>query len=590
MNLWKFSLMAALLALGLSGIFASVSAQASLEELVEQSEEEEAELERVPGAEIPGLGEESITGRVRLPSGEEVERLRITQDREIDPKTYIVGPGDILQLYIWGEFDLSYLLQVDPEGSVLIPTIDVFHVGDLSLAAAKRLILGAAQSKYPGVETTIVLSSMRFFTVYVTGAVLTEGSMTVQPTTRVSDLIKRAGGYLDELQGTSIEEEVTGKKVTRVRQIFNRPVGRRSISLIHRDGSVENVDLEMFHSTGHVEFNPYVRMGDVVHVGFRRDEIYIHGEVNQAGTYEYLPTDTVGDLVDLAKGRRAEVPLQKVEIWRFKENSEETEVIVLGDNADPERQFTFEEVADFPVKPKDMIFIRGLLNWQRVPTAWVSGEVNYRGRYRVVPEQTRLLDLIEEAGGLTEEASLIGAKVIRTKQRNLLELELERLQKLQEVSGLADMSPEDKAYLKTKGREERGRATVDFERLFNENDETQNIFLENGDVVYIPLKRRTVSVSGQVAKPGLIDFEEGRRVAFYLDQAGGYSYGVNKGGARLIRARTGVREKLDKNAIVEAGDEIWVPEKEYRDWWAFFQGTMRTVAETLTLVILIRTL
>lgn len=589
MKFWKFNLPVVLLTLGLSGICSSALDQDSLEELVEQSEEEEAELERVPGAGIPGLGEDAITGRVRLPSGEEVERLRISQDREIDPETYIVGPGDILQLYIWGEFDLSYLLQVDPEGSILIPTIKAFHVADRSLAEVKQFVLSAAQEEYPGVETTITLSSMRFFTAYVTGAVLTEGSLTVQPTTRVSDLIERAGGYLDELRGSTIEEEVAGKKVRRVRQIYNRPAGRRSIKLIHRDGSAENIDLEMFHSTGRIEFNPYVRMGDVVYVGFRQSEVYIYGEVNQAGTYEYLPTDTVGDLVSLAKGRRVDVPLQKIEVWRFKENSEETEVIVLGDNSAPERQFTFEEVRDFPLQPKDMIFLRGLANWQQVPTVWVTGEVEYRGRYRVVPGETRLLDIIEEVGGLTDKASLVGAKVLRTKQRRVIDSELERLRKLQAVSGLADMSPEDRAYLKTKGREERGRAAVDFERLFNENDETQNLFLESGDVVYIPLKRRTVSVSGQLKKPGLVDFKEGHRVAFYLDQAGGYSYGANKGGARLIRARTGIREKLDKKLIVEAGDEIWVPEKEYRDWWAFFQGTMRTVAETLTLVVLVRT-
>ena len=52
-----------------------------------------------------------------MPSGEEVQRLRISQDRDINPEEYLVGPGDVLQLYIWGEFDLSYI-QVDPEGNV----------------------------------------------------------------------------------------------------------------------------------------------------------------------------------------------------------------------------------------------------------------------------------------------------------------------------------------------------------------------------------------------------------------------------------------------------------------------------------------
>ena len=111
-----------------------------------------------------------------------------------------------------------------------------------------------------------------------------------------------------------------------------------------------------------------------------------------------------------------------------------------------------------------------------------------------------------------------------------------------------------------------------------------------GDVIYIPTIRGTISASGQLQKPGLIDFEDGRTVRYYLNRAGGYSYGADKGGARLIRARTGVRERLDNDLIVEAGDELWVPEKERVNIWAFTQSTMRTIAETLTLIILIRSL
>jgi protein involved in polysaccharide export with SLBB domain len=89
-------------------------------------------------------------------------------------------------------------------------------------------------------------------------------------------------------------------------------------------------------------------------------------------------------------------------------------------------------------------------------------------------------------------------------------------------------------------------------------------------------------------KPGLIDYEPGLTVRDYMEKAGGYTYEANKGGARLIRARTGAREELDFKLIVGAGDEIWVPQKERVDYWSFFQSTMRTVAETLTLVVLVR--
>ena len=75
---------------------------------------------------------------------------------------------------------------------------------------------------------------------------------------------------------------------------------------------------------------------------------------------------------------------------------------------------------------------------------------------------------------------------------------------------------------------------------------------------------------------------------FYIEKAGGYSYQADKDGSRLIRARSGIREELIGELIVEAGDEIWVPQKERVDYWDFTQSTMRTIAETLTLVVLVR--
>ena len=559
-----------------------------LEDLVKETEEEEAKLRQIPGVDIPGIGDGRVTGRLRMPKGEDVEHLRISQDKKIDPASYIVGPGDAILLYVWGEWDHPYRLEVGPEGFVIIPTIGSFAVSDKSLLEVRELLIAAARDHYPNVKITVSLLGMRFFTVYLTGAVLNDGSFIVHPTTRISELIERGGGFLDELAGTEIEETVGGKKITRTREFTPQPAARRSIQLFHQDGSREAVDLEMFRATGQIENNPYLRMGDVVHVPYQQYEIYAYGSFNQEGVQEYRPGDTIGTLMKLAGGKSGNAPLEEAQIWRFGEDGGESILKLVG--AEDSAYRTLEEIADIPLQPKDMLFVRTRSDWQQTPTVHVHGEVGFRGRYRIIQGKTTLREVVAMAGGFTEDASLAQASVIRAKFRAIVDPELERLQELQEVSGLADMSPEDRAYLKTKGREERGRVAVNFERLFEANDESQNILIEGGDVIFVPEKRRTVSLSGQFKRPGLLDFEQGRRVGFYLEQAGGYAWNADKGGARLIRARTGAREKLRRNAMVEAGDELWVPEKEYRDWWGFAQSTMRTMAETLTLVILVRTL
>ena len=119
-----------------------------LQSLVDNSAEEEEELDNIPGANIPGLDNDIVSGKMRMPSGEEMQRLRISQDRDINPEEYLVGPGDVLQLYIWGEFDLSYATGRS-RGQCTIPTVGSFHVSEMTLADAKQLVYDAAQKNIP---------------------------------------------------------------------------------------------------------------------------------------------------------------------------------------------------------------------------------------------------------------------------------------------------------------------------------------------------------------------------------------------------------------------------------------------------------
>ena len=560
----------------------------NLQELLAENEEEENELRARQTEEVLGPEEEGAGARIRLPKGEQLERLRISQDQQIDPETYIIGPGDALQLYIWGEFDQSVPFDVNPEGDALIPTIGSFRVANKSLADIRREIIATAQrDQYPGVEITLTLTSMRFYTVYLTGAVGSEGAHVVHPTTRISDLIEFGGGFNDDLRGR-VEETVGGRKITRAIKSQSRPTARRAIRITHGDGAIEEVDLVMFSATGDLKHNPYVRMGDRVHVPYRTDAVYIYGAVNEEGAKEFKAGDTVSDLVLLAAGQNSSTPLDQADLWRFGTDGKTVQVIPLMEPQQTEsgNRYMAEDLDDIPLEPDDMILLRTRSDWKNAPSVSIYGEILYRGRYRIYRGETRLLDIIEQAGGLTERASLKDAKVIRVKLRGQADPELQRLYALQRVG--SSLNPEEQSYLKTKARQERGRIALDFDRLMELGDESQNIVLEGGDAILIPERRLTVNLSGQFKKPGLINYEEGRTARFYIDQAGGYSFLANRGGARLISARTGLREELDKDRLVELGDEIWVPENEYRDWWRLTRETMTVVAQTLTLVVLVR--
>ena len=551
-----------------------------LQALINESEGEEKELSRTPSTGFSGV---SDLGRLRLPEGDDVEGQIISQDQEIDPDTYLVGPGDVLQLYIWGEFDQTIRIPVDPEGHALVPTIGFFRVSNLTLTEVKEQIIGAAsKDKYPGVEITLTLESMRLFNVYLTGAVSNEGMIVVHPVTRISDLIERGGGYLDDLRGADLAKPAPG-----LASFQRQSAARRSIRGTHRDGTAEEVDLDMYLATGDMSYNPYVRMGDTVHVPFRKLDVYIYGSVNREGIREFLPLDTVGDLVTLGGGMRGSAPLEVAEIWRFRPDGETVDIIyLLEPGTGTLEMYDVDDIAHVPLQAKDMLFLRTRSDWQLTPTVHAHGEFKYPGRYRIFEGETTLADIVERVGGFSGKASLADAQVIRARARAIPDPEHVRLRSIQAVGGF--INPEERAYLKTKGREQRGRLVVDFEALFEEGDESQNVLLEGGDVIFAPRKRSTVKLSGQWEKPGHIGFEKGRRVAYYMAQAGGYTFIADKGHARLIRTRTGQREKLKKNLHVEPGDEIWVPEEPYRDVWGFIQGTVQTLIQSMTIIVLVR--
>ncbi len=571
---------------GATGIYAQEPNEVELERLVGEGEAEQDELEQLE-TDVQGIEEEEgVMGKVRLPRGEDAPQMMITQDRPITPAEYIIGPGDVMQLYIWGEFDISYKLLVDPEGRILIPTVGDFGVSGQTLASVREQVYEAAKEKYAAVEMTLNLESMRFFTVYITGAVTHEGALAIHPTKRLSDAIDLAGGFIDELRGHIGEQISGGKEVTRVRRLQGRPTARRAIILSHEDATVDTVDLTMYLSTGDLKHNPYLSMGDRIHVTYRKDTVSIFGPWYREGQQEYRPGDTIGDIVTLVNGRRADAPIEYVEVWRWREGLEEYEIIPLAGSIGSGADIPLEEFADFPLEPWDQVYCRTPHEWRYGPRVTIYGEVHYNGNYRIDPGETTLADIVRLAGGFTEDAYLELATVTSDRFK-YTDPEMVRVKQLRRVTKLR---PEESSYLTSKSLERRGNIVVDFVRLFEENDESQNVILNGGDEIQIPKKRPVVKLTGAFEKPGLITHVPGQGIDHYLAMAGGFARLADRGEARLIRADTGIRYEFDDDLRVQESDEIWVPVEPYRDWWDITVKTANVVSTSLTMIVVLTAL
>ena len=102
--------------------------------------------------------------------------------------------------------------------------------------------------------------------------------------------------------------------------------------------------------------------------------------------------------------------------------------------------------------------------------------------------------------------------------------------------------------------------STNFVELFERGDKEYDITLRDQDLIVVPAKDYTVYVVGHVKNPGLIPYVPGQDASYYIKNAGGYNVDAWKRKMRIQRAGTGEMVSA-KNAIVEMGDIVYVPEK-----------------------------
>ena len=99
-----------------------------------------------------------------------------------------------------------------------------------------------------------------------------------------------------------------------------------------------------------------------------------------------------------------------------------------------------------------------------------------------------------------------------------------------------------------------------------------------------------VNVLGAVVEPGYVRISETEinNVDYYISRAGGYNWNAKKRSVRIIKAKTGQRLRSGKNALIEGGDTILVPEKEPINYWELFMEATQVFADVATIIIIAR--
>jgi protein involved in polysaccharide export with SLBB domain len=508
-------------------------------------------------------------------------------ERAISGAEYRLGPGDSLAVGIWGPTPVTFVLPVSLEGQVIIPAIGELNVNGLLLDDARARIRSALLKQFHDVEITISLVGLRRFQVHVLGQVARPGTYLATAVDRVSAAIGWAGDFLPRAS--------------------QRNIAIANDAVAGSDSLRAHADLFAFLKRGIATNNPCLREGDRVYVPFVRQRFSVQGAVNEAGAFEYLEGDRLSDAIAFAGGFASDAFPDTLEVARYLGEDRHPvrfSVVANGSIAlaraqdEPHRpqidgHFTVRTLdaeggheltyPDFTLRPDDIVFVRAIPEYRIKRLVEVQGEVVYPGNYAIIEGETRISDVIRRAGGITPEAFLREATIVRRDAIRLEDKEFERLKTVPAV----DMTEDEYEYFKLRSRENRGLMVVDFHALINDHDPSQDLLLRSGDLIVIPKQRDFVSVLGMVRSPGNVMFEPGRSAEEYIRQAGGFAEKASKGKARVIRASTGEWVSLGEAGRIESGDTIWIPEKPQRKYGQLFKDIILVTTQIVTIYLVV---
>uniref|UniRef100_A0A7C3MKL9 Polysaccharide biosynthesis protein n=1 Tax=Dictyoglomus thermophilum TaxID=14 RepID=A0A7C3MKL9_DICTH len=446
----------------------------------------------------------------------------IYSGKVIDPEKYLLGPGDILRVYIIRETNetMSFNLAVSPTGHVLVPLVGNIKVVNKTLADATQEIAKQLMRFYPRSNIIVDIINIKKVNIVITGEVVNPGAYRVLAISTLDDVIRVAGGLKSSASMRNIQ--------------------------IKRGDKVINIDYMRFLKYGDLEQNPYIEEGDFIYIPLIGKSVKIVGQVRNPGIYEIKGGERLKDLIDMAGGLTASASLYDAVLDRVSGERIELNLYKLIYGDEKER-----EEANIELRDGDAITV--LREQKRV---YVLGFVRKPGPIQLV-EEAKMVAEGEEGGEVVGEA-IMGAKVSEIIRR---------------AGGVLPNGSTRNIEIRKGGRED-NKVVVDLYRVLVLGEKSEeDIKVNPGDVIYVPPITKSVKIVGQVRNPGVYEIVAGDRIRDILLKAGGITEKASREKGQLERVENGkkvIYEFRVDNAVkgiekdnleLEDGDTIYIPEQ-----------------------------
>ena len=389
----------------------------------------------------------------------------------------------------------------------------------------------------------------------------------------VRGAVYRAGVY-------QLDDSITGT----VRQLISRAEGLRGDAFLnrallrreHEDLTHEMIPVDLKRMMAGAVSDLRLQKNDVLYISSVKDiekegTLSIYGDIRNPGDFPYVKNTSIQDLIVKAGGLLESASMVRIDVSRrIRDPKSISSSTVIGKSFAVELKngLVMGEDKGFELEPYDIVFIRRSPGYRKQANVTVEGEVAFTGNYTLIQSNERLSSLIARAGGLSKEAYVKGARLIRRMTADEMRQKNDVLRLSVRGSEKASVSP---VTLEASSTYPVG---IELEKALVNPGSDEDMVLREGDVLFVPKYVSTVTINGAVMYPNTILYQKGSSLSYYIEQAGGFGNRALKRRVYVIYMNGMVsRLKRRMGNAIEPGCEIIVPSKK---------GRKKTVAADVT--------
>jgi len=406
--------------------------------------------------------------------------------------------------------------------------------------------------------------------IFISGSVLRPGPYELNPNMGVKDLIEKAGG---------LARDAYTKRVSIFRYMKNKmpimvSVNLDSILEFNKDVKLIKDDSIAIHSIFEFNDNYFVS---------------IEGNIRNPGLVKWRENLSLRDLLLSSGGLTEFGDSSNIEISRRIKN-------VNVDEANHDETEIFKvnlaskngQLKDVYLQPFDMVIIKTLPGYSTQRTVLVTGEVKSPGRYSLQKSGDKISDIIKRVGGFKASADSSAITIRRNAKSNLTVGEREKL--FQRILNIDSDSLSRNPSLKDELFKSYDLISVDLTTALTKPNSSENLALEEGDILTINRSSNLVKISGEVYYPTFIPYKKNKNLKYYIEQAGNFTPYARKSGALVIQPdgkAASVKHFLWFKSYpdVTPRSEIFVPQKIKSNRTKLSVGELALMVSALGIIV-----